>query len=286
MKAPKNYYNVVDQKKLGLDQIDKNAAAIAAIEPRILPEATSADEGKVPKVQADGTYALGTDAGLPEVTASDNYKLLQVNNGEWAPTLAPGTISIIGTGVAGSVISSQSLTVRITMSGGIISRSLMGVSVAHSTLVGRSSNNTYTVYITAEGVNYMGFNFYSGSGTIKYFLLDANGKSYIGTFTDSTLTIEPINYVVYLDVTISGTDVTFPTGYDQAAIKALLDTGVDVRLKDDNFRIYELSYNKTYAVDFVNTDVRSSTVILNHINLLSSDNLTGTFNSGTITFDP
>lgn len=62
MKAPKNYYNTVDQAKLGLDQIDKNKAAIAELQDLpVLPEATPADEGKVVKVGSDGDYELGTD---------------------------------------------------------------------------------------------------------------------------------------------------------------------------------------------------------------------------------
>ena len=88
-----------------------------------------------------------------------------------------------------------------------------------------------------------------------------------------------------IDVTISDDSVTFPTGYTQAAIKALLDAGVDVKVKDVASRVYEVSYNKNNAVDFVNTDVRASSVIFNHINLLSSGDLTGTFNSVTVSAD-
>ena len=88
-----------------------------------------------------------------------------------------------------------------------------------------------------------------------------------------------------IDVTISDDAVTFPTGYTQAAIKALLDAGVDVKVKDVASRVYEVSYSKSNSVDFVNTDVRTSSVIFNHINLLSSGDLTGTFNSVTVSAD-
>lgn len=72
MKAPKNYYNVVDQKKLGLDQIDKNAAAIAELQDLpILPAATPEDEGKVVKVGSDGDYELGTDENTHIVANPD-----------------------------------------------------------------------------------------------------------------------------------------------------------------------------------------------------------------------
>ena len=70
MKAPKNYYNVVDQKKLGLDQIDKNAAAIAELQDLpVLPTPAAGDTGKVVKVGEDG-YELASDAGAKLVTAT------------------------------------------------------------------------------------------------------------------------------------------------------------------------------------------------------------------------
>lgn len=53
MKAPKNFYNAVDQMKLGTDQIEDIKNKVDSI------------------------------ISLPSVTAEDNGKLLQVVNGEW-----------------------------------------------------------------------------------------------------------------------------------------------------------------------------------------------------------
>ena len=70
MRGVKNYHNVVDQKKLGLDQIDKNAAAIAELQDLpILPTPAAGDLGKVVKVGPDG-YELASDAGAKLVTAT------------------------------------------------------------------------------------------------------------------------------------------------------------------------------------------------------------------------
>ena len=87
MKAPKNYYNVVDQKKLGLDQIDKNAAAIAELqELPVLPTPGEGDEGKVLTVDSNGDWgAADIPSQLPSVSSSDEGKVLMVNDqGEWA----------------------------------------------------------------------------------------------------------------------------------------------------------------------------------------------------------
>lgn len=62
MKAPKNFYNTVDQKKLGIDKIDAIEKKVDSIEG--LPEVTSADEGKALMVNESGEWT----PILPEVT--------------------------------------------------------------------------------------------------------------------------------------------------------------------------------------------------------------------------
>lgn len=70
MKAPKNYYNTVDQAKLGLDQIDKNKKAIEDLQDLpVLPTPAAGDTGKVVKVGSDG-YELAGDEGARLVTAT------------------------------------------------------------------------------------------------------------------------------------------------------------------------------------------------------------------------
>ena len=81
MKAPKNFYNTVDQKKLGIDQIEDIKKTVDSI--ISLPEATSSDEGKVAMVNSSGEWELNSIITLPPVTSDDNDKMLQVVNGEW-----------------------------------------------------------------------------------------------------------------------------------------------------------------------------------------------------------
>lgn len=265
MKAPKNYYNVVDQKKLGLDQIDKNAAAIAELQDLpILPTPGEGDVGKVPIVNSEGSYELT----IPDITLSPLGMVKTTPSGKLSASNYNG-LNIVFDASTGSVSTRQ-------LYGNVIT-------ISQQTSIVADNSSVFTRL--SDGTNmYYGFTIGTTPNLKAIVWHKTTFKKYLANITN-TVSIKDLDDVKYLDVTISGSDVTFPTGYDQAAIKALLDAGADVKLKDDNFRLYEVSYNKTNAVDFVNTDVRSSTVILNHINLLSSDNLTGTFNSGTITFD-
>lgn len=59
MKAPKNYYSTVDQRKLGLDELDEISAKIENLK------------------------------GLPDVTTDDDGKVLTVVDGKWLPFEAP-----------------------------------------------------------------------------------------------------------------------------------------------------------------------------------------------------
>ena len=60
MKAPKNFYNTVDQRKLGLED-------------GLLPDVTAADNGKILKVDG-GKWKPGSGAGAEVVTAAITYE--------------------------------------------------------------------------------------------------------------------------------------------------------------------------------------------------------------------
>lgn len=80
MATPKNFYNTVDQKKLGIDEIPAIKAKIDSLEG--LPEVTIVDAGKVMKVDSEGKWNL--DKELPSVVASDKGKIMKVDrNGNW-----------------------------------------------------------------------------------------------------------------------------------------------------------------------------------------------------------
>lgn len=59
MKAPKNFYNTVDQRKLGLED-------------GLLPDVTAADNGKILKVDG-GKWKPGSGAGAEVITAAITY---------------------------------------------------------------------------------------------------------------------------------------------------------------------------------------------------------------------
>lgn len=59
MKAPKNFYNTVDQRKLGLED-------------GLLPDVTAADNGKILKVTG-GKWQPGSDSGSEVLTATITY---------------------------------------------------------------------------------------------------------------------------------------------------------------------------------------------------------------------
>lgn len=79
--GPKNFYNAVDQRKLGTDRIDAIQNELDSI--ISLPPVTSEDEGKTVVVSDQGEWELGLIKGLPPVTSEDNGRLLQVVSGEW-----------------------------------------------------------------------------------------------------------------------------------------------------------------------------------------------------------
>ena len=61
MKAPKNFYNTVDQRKLGLENLPG------------FPVITPEDEGKILKVDETGNLKLGTDSGVSTLLVTITY---------------------------------------------------------------------------------------------------------------------------------------------------------------------------------------------------------------------
>lgn len=61
MKAPKNFYNTVDQRKLGLENLPG------------FPVITPEDEGKILKVDETGNLKLGTDSGVSSLLVTITY---------------------------------------------------------------------------------------------------------------------------------------------------------------------------------------------------------------------
>lgn len=84
MKAPKNFYNTVDQSKLGIDEL---FTRMAEAEENLLPVVTVEDDGKALIVE-NGAWNIGEVDALPEVTADDNGKILEVINAEWTKSNA------------------------------------------------------------------------------------------------------------------------------------------------------------------------------------------------------
>ena len=75
MGAPKNFYNAVDQKKLGTDKIDTIITTIG--------NNTSGIIGHLNSLSAEVSEIVR----LPSITISDAGRVLSVNNnGEWAVT--------------------------------------------------------------------------------------------------------------------------------------------------------------------------------------------------------
>lgn len=101
MALPKNFYNAVDAKKMGLDDIETIKNEIDSM--ITLPPATSADEGKTIVVDSQGSYVIGDVSGLPDVSIADEGKGLIVDSsGEWAVDDLPDPIiKITGTLPAG-----------------------------------------------------------------------------------------------------------------------------------------------------------------------------------------
>ena len=233
MKAPKNYYNTVDQAKLGLDQIDKNKAAIAELQNLpVLPTPGEGDLGKVPKVNSEGGYTLAADEGLPTVTAADNTSVLQVTDGEWAlRTLA--SQSFIATNNYGNIVATSNTGIKISISATTVTKQFFGVYVNQATLITKCNLYQYPILIDNLGNFYRGIVINTASDTINALVYDANNDSYIASITSTTIVFykskpETSN----IPITIDGMtgDVTMNAAFSD--VFALLDAGKVVKFID------------------------------------------------------
>ena len=75
-----------------LDFVEKNKIE-ALLEAPVLPQVSSTDNGKVLRVSG-GKWVKGDETvELPEVSSDDNGKVLMVVEGEWAVASLPATTS-------------------------------------------------------------------------------------------------------------------------------------------------------------------------------------------------
>ena len=243
MKAPKNYYNVVDQQKLGLDQIDKNKAAIAELQNLpVLPEVTDLDNGKLLVVR-NGDWSVSDGISTCTVLVRNTNTITSVK----APKIVftPSSINYFGVNITSSQLRAQSPArcLPIEYDDGL----KLYVGIISSFTQGSSASNMILEGVVSDGI-----------GIFKF------------TYSNEAPSISPIISTI-IDVTISGSSVTLPTGYDYAAIKALVDAGVDVKLNDGS-NIYFVNDNAARSVTFVSTITSTSFIRARKITIDDQDN--------------
>ena len=239
MKPPKNFYSNLDRRKQGLPEV---------------PEASAADAGKVIKVGSDGSYELGEDAGtvLPSVSDSDNFKTIQVKNGNYSLTTAMSLRSLMCIGTDRSISSTQYPGIRINQTAeGINQVYLFASSAFLESVTIAAGGCSLTIGIQMNnGDRYSGFTLASTSSTLKAFVINRDDNvPYIATITTSSITFEPWGSVKYYEITASGSSVSLPSGVTFADVYAELQAGVDVKFTS-GARVYSVT-------SFESTNIRA-----------------------------
>lgn len=266
MKPPKNFYSNLDRRKQGLDGIPD------------IPVPSAEDVGKVIKVDSDGDYELGADASLPDVTESDNGKIVQVVSGSWGLR----TLSALGIVYAdsGSLISTTYNTgIRVISSATTPSFYMFGASVGFSSIIARIQNNGMVISIDDNGTVYKGIITKTDSSTI-YSLVSSDGVNFREALvTASSITYTPIGSIKYYEIESSGSSVSLPSGVTFADVYSELQAGVDVKFTS-GARVYSVtSFESTNIRAHWMTDLDLTSMEVYVINLASDG--TGTVASAT-----
>lgn len=238
MKAPKNFYNNLDQKKVGIDDL---FTRMAEVEENALPEVTEADNGKALIVE-NGAWNIGTVDALPEVTADDNGKILEVINGEWTKSDALNDINnqidlikiLLGLDPDYEIIHSYDFKTAATDDIGDVDFTLAsgaaitsaGLSLPSADSYGLTSNATAALYPTVN-------------------------TRYVVKFGDITPALESANYIA--NILVFGN--SFKLGYNPASRKWIVNDNIVV----GDFAADFLK-NKTVFITFGSGTIRFETI--------------------------
>ena len=270
MKPPKNFYSNLDRRKQGLPEV---------------PEASAADAGKVIKVGEDGAYELGEDAGsvLPEIDPeTDNLKLIQVYDGEYALTTQMGARSFVVTDANSKIAYTQGISFKaIESQSGSISFVFLGKSASINTLTNIINNFSYDIHFrTKENETFIGFLYSATVSSVTGIVRRVSDNAMFNiVITSSSYNLTPIGTIKYYEITSSGSSVSLPSGVTFAEVYAELQAGIDVKFTS-GARVFSVtSFESTNIRAHWMTDLDLTSMEVYVINIASDG--TGTVASAT-----